>query len=258
VINPSAADPNGSGALGTLIQIWIPSVPIPSSTSNATAGATNSQTVTQRAGQIQTAPPAGPAQVGGAAQTQVVTQSAPSTQTATATATAQGSSAQAVAESSQDIAQDADQVQTGAGGAQTQMIEQTAGAGDLDSIQARIDAALRSALDGGWVLVRPGAGFAQSSPTGAVAGRSATRGTSSRSAAPRRHAMPNAPQLPLPQQQVPTALGAAPGGASGGSLWLFAALLTPLFLTLPLVGRPQCSSAVRRLMGFVSRLERPG
>ena len=54
-------------------------------------------------------------------------------------------------------------------------------------------------------------------------------------------------------------LGAAPGGTGGGSLWVFSALLIPFLLTAaPWWGRRQRPSVVRRLMGVVSRLERPG
>jgi hypothetical protein len=139
------------------------------------------------------------------------------------------------------------------------VIEQSAGPGAFfDNARDVIEATLRGALDSGWVLARPGVVFAPSSPAGALADRPATRsGASTRTAAPHRDATPKPPSLPLPQQ-VPTALGAAPSGASGGSLLIFAALLTPLLLTLPLLGRRQFPSAVRRLMGVVSRLERPG
>jgi hypothetical protein len=117
-IDPNAPDPNGSGLLGTLINIWVPhaasSTPTPATapatvstttaavdatpaagatqvnTSTATAAATNTNQVTQTANQAQTAGDAGPTQspiqVDGG-QSQVVTQSAPTTQVDNASAT---------------------------------------------------------------------------------------------------------------------------------------------------------------------------
>src|SRR5262249_7811520 len=105
-IDPGAADPSGTSARGTLIQIFIPddssvsSTPTqaataPASQTNpsiAAAKADNSNQVTQVASQQQSAEPGtaatsgGGSQSGGSGQTQVVEQSAPTTQTATADA----------------------------------------------------------------------------------------------------------------------------------------------------------------------------
>ena len=97
-IDPAAPDPNGSGAIGTLIQVWIPNDPetspasspaagevVGADSSTATASAGNTNHVTQSAVQEQDAggrPSSGPTQVGGGTQTQVLEQSAPTTQTA--------------------------------------------------------------------------------------------------------------------------------------------------------------------------------
>ncbi len=152
-----AKDPNGSGGYGTLIEIWIPrdettSVSSPKAEAaqtngtSANAGAVNSNQTTQAADQRQTARSGGDTQVGGASQTQVVEQSAPTTQGGTANAIAAqqggvnlaagGSAAQTsttlskatVADSNQTT-QTAVQIQDGgltAGGSQAQVIEQTA------------------------------------------------------------------------------------------------------------------------------------
>ena len=100
-IDPAAPDPNGSGAIGTLIQVWIPNDPetspasspaagevVGANSSTATASAGNTNHVTQSAVQQQDAggrPSSGPTQVGGGSQTQVLEQSAPTTQTASRT-----------------------------------------------------------------------------------------------------------------------------------------------------------------------------
>ena len=150
-IDPAAPDPNGSGAIGTLIQVWIPNDPeaspasspaagkvVGENSSTATASAGNTNHVTQSAVQQQDAggrPSSGPTQVGGGSQTQVLEQSAPTTQTAAAQATSiQGgsgatsiSSAAAQASNVSEVTQSATQIQHGGvGGSQVQVIRQEA------------------------------------------------------------------------------------------------------------------------------------
>ena len=151
-IDPAAPDPNGSGAIGTLIQVWIPNDPetsparspaagevVGANSSTATASAGNTNHVTQSAVQQQDAggrPSSGPpTQVGGGTQTQVLEQSAPTTQTASAQATSiQGgagptsiSSAAAQASNVSEVTQSATQIQHGGvGGSQVQVIRQEA------------------------------------------------------------------------------------------------------------------------------------
>ena len=150
-IDPAATDPNGSGAIGTLIQVWIPNDPeaaparspaagavVGANSSTATASAGNTNHVSQSAVQQQDAggsPSSGPTQVGGGAQTQVLEQSAPTTQSANAQATSiQGgtgptsiSSAAAQASNVSEVTQSATQIQHGGvGGSQVQVIRQEA------------------------------------------------------------------------------------------------------------------------------------
>jgi hypothetical protein len=317
-VDPSAPDPSGSGALGTLIQIWIPKASYgaavaPSNTSVANATATNTSTVTQAADQTQKAGPAPPAQLGGSAQIQVVNQSAPTNQTANATASStqygavSGSAlATAIADSANHVTQTADQVQVGgSGGSQVQVIDQSAptnqnttatatattqqgtssssatqtsshdvsqgaeqrqvgggsqvqvveqSTGDGTCGDTRVGAGRRHG--GGWVLA--GSAGALFEPRLVRWGPGKPPGNAgSRPAPTRRHSTPQTPQLPLPPQ-APVSLAAGVGGTGGGSLWVFAAVLIPFLLTAPWWARRQRSSAVRRLMGVVSRLERPG
>jgi hypothetical protein len=67
---------------------------------------------------------------------------------------------------------------------------------------------------------------------------------------------PPEPREPGPQES--SLLGAAGNGAPGVSLWAFAALLVPFFLTAPWWARRHRSAAIRRLLSVVLRLERPG
>jgi hypothetical protein len=150
-IDPAASDPNGSGAIGTLIQVWIPNDPetspagspasgevVGADSSTATASAGNTNQVTQSAVQQQDAggrPSSGPTQVGGATQTQVLEQNAPTTQTASAEATSiQGgsgatsiSSPAAQASNVSEVTQSASQIQHGGvAGSQVQVLRQEA------------------------------------------------------------------------------------------------------------------------------------
>jgi hypothetical protein len=315
-LDPAAPDPNGSGALGSLIQIWIPTqtVSSPADDSISTAVATNSNTIGQAADQTQTAAPAGPTLSGGSGQTQIVSQNAPTTQTAGASATSAqsggdvgSSSATATAVDANTVSQAADQTQTGGsggsqvqvivqqapadetataiatatggwtestatqsssggatqqatqtqsgGGSQVQVIEQTSTADDSVRPVGRSgrphhpEAAVKGA-DG---IASP---YARSSGGWSEGGSSGHR-TGSGPAPSRRHVGPQLPRPPLPPQ-APSSAGSGAGSGGGGSLLLFAAVLLPFVLTAPWWARRQRPSAVRRLMGVVSRLERPG
>jgi hypothetical protein len=213
--------------------------------------------VGQSAQQTQQAPST--PQVGGAGQWQVVTQSATTNQTANAAAasiqtSAGGTTTAAVAAAtSSGVTQIAGQ--TGDG---EQVIEQVAGAEQAvdDAVRPRAGAAADDIGDAGWLLVTAqGRGLyahaAASSPTVRTARRAGAP------AKARRHVAPRLPQLPIPQQ-APAALGAAAGSAGGGSVGVFAALFVS-FLLVGLIGaRRQVPSVVRRLVGVVTRLERPG
>ena len=61
-----------------------------------------------------------------------------------------------------------------------------------------------------------------------------------------------------PHHSDSAALGAPGNGAAGVSLWIFAALLVPFFLTAPWWARRHRSATFRRLLSVVLRLERPG
>jgi hypothetical protein len=145
--------------------------------------------------------------------------------------------------------------QTGDG---EQVIEQVAGAEQAvdDAVRPRAGAAADDIGDAGWLLVTAqGRGLhayaAASSPTVRTARRAGAP------AKARRHVAPRLPQLPIPQQ-APAALGAAAGSTGGGSVGVFAALFVS-FLLVGLIGaRRQVPSVVRRLVGVVTRLERPG
>ena len=270
---------------------------------------TNTNSVTQSADQTQKAGPAGSTQLGGSAQTQIVTQSAPTNQTASAEATSiqsgtagGSSSATADAENTNHVAQTADQVQVGGdGGSQVQVIVQSAptnqtatatatatarrgtssatgtqtntkdvsqaaeqrqsgGGSQVQVVEQSADDRARTHRGGtadGWVLVPSTATPIRPRLLRWSDGRSAGATAASGSAPARRHSTPQTPQLPVPPQ-APVSLGAGVGGTGGGSLWVFAAALIPFLLTAPWWARRQRSSAVRRLMGVVSRLERPG
>jgi hypothetical protein len=156
-IDPAVVDPNGSGAVGTLIQIWIPNQPdtsAPSSSSaageaaqvngsNATASAGNVNDVTQSAVQQQDIggeQSSSPTQLGGGSQSQVLEQSAPTAQSANAEATSiqaatnagmlqpgtqtSISSAFAQATNVSEVSQAATQIQNGGNGTQVQAIDQ--------------------------------------------------------------------------------------------------------------------------------------
>jgi hypothetical protein len=227
-------------------------------TSSAVATAANSNTVTQAAQQTQTG---GSTQVGGSGQSQVVIQNAPTTQTATASAQS-GSEATGQATSTQtgskDVSQTAEQTQSG-GGAQTQVIEQSTDEGtcELACLAIGVESGKWPSGSAGWVLAAR-APFALAQRAHAWSPGVRVAGSASRRPAPVRHDVaPRVPQSPLPPQ-APAALGAAVGGSSGSSLWIFGALLVPFFLTAPWWARRQRPSAVRRLMGVVFRLDRPG
>lgn len=238
-VDPSAADPSGSGLLGTLIQIWIPRASTTTGStqpaaSTAAATAVNLNTVTQTATQSQDGG-ASPTHVGGSGQTQIVTQSAPVTQVASASA----------------VGQTADQSQQGGDEDVQIVLQDTAG-------QPGDDATLPAGPSDGWVLVAPATLLPldprshSSLAHAAASGRSPSRSTPSS-----RRSVPRGPQAPLPSQ-APAALGAASGGASGSALWVFAALIAAFLLAAPWWARRQPPSVVRRLAGVVSRLERPG
>ena len=69
---------------------------------------------------------------------------------------------------------------------------------------------------------------------------------------------PRDQRMPIPHDR--TGLGAASGFAPGGgtSFWVFAAVLIPFALSVPMGTRGQRSSAIRRLASVVLRPERPG
>jgi hypothetical protein len=326
-IDPAASDPNGSGAIGTLIQVWIPNDPetspagspaagevVGANSSTATASAGNTNHVTQSAVQQQDAggrPSSGPpTQVGGGTQSQVLEQSAPTTQIASAQATSiQGgagptsiSSAAAQASNVSEVTQSATQIQHGGvGGSQIQVIRQeapttqwvnaestAAGSGESHSSSSSTNTG-SNAISQSAVQVQAG-GHSQaqivvqdagshscgkSSATSLAASRRTARATwlaasggspaeprSIRSESGRRDVRdtgrraPQEPREPGPQES--SLLGAAGNGAPGVSLWAFAALLVPFFLTAPWWARRHRSAAIRRLLSVVLRLERPG
>ena len=325
-IDPAAPDPNGSGAIGTLIQVWIPNDPetspasspaagevVGADSSTATASAGNTNHVTQSAVQEQDAggrPSSGPTQVGGGTQTQVLEQSAPTTQTATAQATSiQGgtgatsiSSAAAQASNVSEVTQSATQIQHGGvEGSQVQVIRQeapttqwvdaesTGGSGESHSSSSSTNSG-SSAISQSAVQVQAGEGSqvqivaqdagsrscGKSRATSLDLSRGTARATwlaasssgtsaesgSIRSESGRRDVRdtgrrgPQEPRNPGPQES--SLLGAAGNGAPGVSLWAFAALLVPFFLTAPWWARRHRSAAIRRLLSVVLRLERPG
>jgi hypothetical protein len=325
-IDPAASDPNGSGAIGTLIQVWIPNDPetspagspaagevVGANSSTATASAGNTNHVTQSAVQQQDAggrPSSGPpTQVGGGAQTQVLEQSAPTTQIANGQATSiQGgagptsiSSAAAQASNVSVVTQSATQIQQGGvGGSQVQVIRQeaptaqwgnaesTGGSGESHSSSSSTNTG-SSAISQSAVQVQAGGGSqvqiveqnagshscGKSRASSCVVSRWPARATwlaasggspaesgSIRSQSGRRDVRdtgrraPQEPREPGPQES--SLLGAAGNGAPGVSLWAFAALLVPFFLTAPWWARRHRSAAIRRLLSVVLRLERPG
>jgi len=152
-VDEDAADPNGSGRHGTLIEIWVPrGEATQTNKSSADSEAVNSDRTTQAAEQRQTAPSGGAPQVGGASQTQSLQQSAPTMQSSGASTSslqraplnvADGGSAvqtnislaQATVDNANQTIQNAGQVETG-GGSQLQIIEQTAPATQLASAEA--------------------------------------------------------------------------------------------------------------------------
>jgi hypothetical protein len=152
-VDEDAADPNGSGRHGTLIQIWIPrDEAMQTNTSSAGATAGNANRTSQAAEQRQTAPSGGATQVGGASQTQSLVQGAPVTQNAWGGASSMQSAplnvadggsavqttlavAQATVENANRTIQNAEQIQAG-GGSQLQIIEQIAPVTQLAGAQA--------------------------------------------------------------------------------------------------------------------------
>jgi hypothetical protein len=185
---------------------------------------------------------------------QVIEQSAPTNQTATATAAAATQPGTASSSSSQtnshDVTQNAEQSQAG-GGSQVQLVDQSAGGDRIGAGRTR-----DSGSGGGWMLATS-AGTLSESALARWDPANPAGSAGSRPAPARRHSAPQAPQLPFPPQ-APVTLGAAAGGMGSGSLWVFATFLIPFLLTAPWWARRQRPSAVRRLMGVVSRLERPG
>jgi hypothetical protein len=237
-----------------LIQIWLPlgdqQPAAQSNTSSATASAVNSNQVTQTATQLQS----GGSQVGGAGQSQTIEQNAPTTQTASAQASSEqvpasgNSSATATQESSSQTVQVAHQ--TGPG---TQVIEQNAPATQSGDVVMTAGTGTSGIGADGWRLVSPlGRNAAQwSAPDQPNAASSPEPSRRSHSGAPRhRVPFPHDPNMP----------NASLGGASptGGSPGIFAMLLLAFALTTPWWGRRRLTSAFRRLMAVVSRLERPG
>jgi hypothetical protein len=324
-IDPAAPDPNGSGAIGTLIQVWIPNDPetsparspaagevVGANSSTATASAGNTNHVTQSAVQEQDAggrPSWGPpTQVGGGSQTQVLEQNAPTTQIASAQATSiQGgagptsiSSAAAQASNVSEVTQSATQIQHGGfGGSQVQVIRQEApttqwvnteskAAGSGESHSSSSSTSGSSAISQSAVQAQAGGGSQvqivdqdagshsgrKSSATSLAVSRGTARATwlaasssgsqagSIRSESGRhdvRDTGRRAPQEPRePGPQESSLLGAPGNGAPGVSLWAFAALLVPFFLTAPWWARRHRSATIRRLLSVVLRLERPG
>jgi hypothetical protein len=158
------------------------------------------------------------------------------------------------------VTQSAEQTQTGGGG-QTQIVEQSTESGTCEQSSTPAAAAwvTGQAHPAGWVLVA-GTSFSLSL---AHRARAWSQGTRAAAPSPRRAASvsfvpaPRAPHAPLPPQ-TPAALGAAAGGSAGGSLWVFGLTLLPFFLTAPWWARRERLSVIRRLMGVVSRPERPG
>jgi len=194
--------------------------------------------------------------VGG--QSQVVIQNAPTTQTAGASASSTqsggsggSSSSTATDTNAQDVSQAAAQTQYG-GDPEVLIAEQSADT-------AQLAAPSRADDNGyGWALATSARLFFASRPHAWSPRRDDGRASQPRPGAVQRDFAPRTPKLPSPPQ-APAALGAAAGGSGGGgSLWVFAAFLLPFLLTVPWGTGRQRPSAVRRLKGVVSRLERPG
>jgi len=258
LIDGAALDPAGSGALGTLIQIWIPlgeeQAAGQANTSSATASAENTNQATQSATQLQSGGSDGGSQLGGAGQSQTIEQSAPTTQTANAQATYEqavgtgSSSATATQKSSNQTAQSAQQIGPG-----TQLIEQAAPSAHAENASATPGTAAGSMGGDGWSLA---SSFAAdrgqwSAPDWPSAAGSTPPSRRSQSGAPRHQVpFPHAPDLPN------ASLGGSP--PVGGSQGIFAMLLLAFALTAPWWVRRRLPSALRRLMAVVSRLERPG
>jgi trimeric autotransporter adhesin len=260
LIDGAASDPSGSGALGTLIQIWIPLAQqqAPDSnqanTSSATASAENTNQVAQSATQLQSGSSDGGSQLGGVGQSQTIVQSAPTTQTANAQAVSEqagasgSSSATATQENSNQTAQRAQQ--TGPG---VQVIEQAA-----PSIQSKAGTAMsatrtKSRGRDGWNLAFS---FAADPAQWSAPDRRSAAG----SPAPSRRSHSGAHRHQVPFPHAPDMPNASLGGSSptGGSPAVFAMLLLGFALTAPWWARRRLPSAFRRLMAVASRLERPG
>jgi hypothetical protein len=253
LIDGAAPDPAGSGALGRLIQIWIPLgdqyTATQTNTSSSTASAVNSNQVTQSATQLQSGGSGGGSQVGGAGQSQTIEQNAPTTQTASAQAISEqagassNSSTTATQESSNQTVQVAQQ--TGPG---TQVIEQNEPS--TQSADVMVPSRFGPA---GWSLapsfVTEAAQWSAPDQPGA---------STSTPLAGRLHS--GAPRRRVPFPHLPNMPNASLGGASptSGSPGIFAMLLLAFALTAPWWVRRRLPSALRRLMAVVSRLERPG
>jgi hypothetical protein len=257
---PSSGPPTQVGGGGAQTQVLEQSAPTtqiasaeatsiqggagPTSISSAAAQASNVSEVTQSATQIQHGG------VGGS-QVQVIRQEAPTTQWVNAESTAAGSgeshsSSSATNSGSSAISQSAVQVQA-AEGSQVQIVVQDAGSHSCGKSSATSLAVSRRTARATW-LAASGGSPAEPGSIRSESGRRDVRDTGRRA--------PPEPREPGPQES--SLLGAAGNGAPGVSLWAFAALLVPFFLTAPWWARRHRSAAIRRLLSVVLRLERPG
>src|SRR4029077_486827 len=132
------------------------------------------------------------------------------------------------------------------GGSQVQIAEQAAASHSRGKSSATSLAGSRGTARATW----PAASSGSPAVSGSIRSESGRRDGRD----PRR--APQDPREPAPQES--SMLGAPGNGAPGVSLWAFAALLVPFFLTAPWWARRHRSAAIRRLLGVVLRLERPG
>jgi hypothetical protein len=199
--------------------------------------------VTQSATQIQHGGVAG-------SQVQVIRQEAPTTQWGSAESTSGSaeshSSSSSTNSGSSAISQNAVQVQAGEG-SQVQIVEQDAGSHSCAKSSATSFAVSRGTARAAWPAASSGSA-AESGSIRTESGRRDVRDAGRRA--------PQDPREPGPQES--SMLGAPGNGAPGVSLWAFAALLVPFFLTAPWWARRHRSVALRRLLSVVLRLERPG
>jgi hypothetical protein len=221
--------------------------------SSAASSVSNSNNVIQNAEQAQ--------QGDGGSQLQVIGQDAPITQitSATATSTQSGatnaggrgsqtstSSSTSTAGKSSDTTQRAEQTQEGGDG-QAQVVEQSSAPPPVGKHRTSRP---------GWQLTHAVGFWAKPDVASWLRSNSARSAQAPqplhRSGAP----APRDPRAPTPQQSP--MLGGPAGAATGGSLWIFAALLVPFALTAPWWARRHRSVVLRRLLSVVLRLERPG